>query len=165
MNKFETNEFNPNNVPLPANDFFSFLDGEVYYIGALQDGEYSRYIKTGEEVLTYDAFQKTKFLFRWKESGYVICLAEDPSMVITLRNTNEPGKFFISAERYQNRADQIWDILPHYDENGETDGIAIRTERKYSGNHIYIGWDKYSVVAVLGTDDNTNRHFNTSKSI
>ena len=59
MNKFETNEFNPNNVPLPANDFFSFLDGEVYYIGALQDGEYSRYIKTGEEVLTYDAFQKT----------------------------------------------------------------------------------------------------------
>ncbi|MBP1568497.1 MAG: hypothetical protein J6U36_07650 [Oscillospiraceae bacterium] len=156
MNKFETREFNPNNVPLPANDFFSFLNGEVYYIGALQDGEYSRYIKTGEEVLTYDAFQKTKFLFRWKESGYVICLAEDPSTVITLRNSNEPGKFFISAERYQNRADQIWDILPHFDENGDPDGLAIRSERKYSGSHIYIGWDKYSVIAVRGSDETTS---------
>ncbi|WP_044973699.1 hypothetical protein [Ruminococcus sp. HUN007] len=156
MNKFETPEFNPNNIPLPSNDFFSFLDKEIYYIGALQDGEYNRFIKTGEEVLTYDAFQKTKFLFRWKESGYVICTADDPSMVITLRNSNEPGKFFITLERYQNRADQLWDILPHINENNQTDGICIRSERKYSGNHVYIGWDKYSVIAVKGSDKSTN---------
>lgn len=156
MNKFENTEFNPNRVALPSNDFFSFLEGEVYYIGALQNGEYSRYIKAGEEVLTYDAFQKTKFLFRWNETGYVICNADKPEQVLTLRPMNEPGKYIISTEIFQNRADQLWDILPHYNKEGENDGIAIRSERKFSGSHIYIGWDKYSVTASRVSDETTN---------
>lgn len=147
MNKFETAEFNPHNVPLPASDFFSFLDNEVYYIGVLQDGECSRFMKIGEAVLTYDSFQKTKFLFRWKETGYVICDADNPSAVLTLLFSNENGKFTVSAERYQNRTDQIWEILPHLNKNGDIDGLAIRSASKYAGDNIYISWNKHSVTA------------------
>ena len=33
-------------------------------------------------------------------------------MVLTLKMENEPGKFHIETERYQNRAEPIWEILP-----------------------------------------------------
>ena len=74
MNKFNSEEFNPHGIPLPSNDFFSFLDNEIYYIGILENHECSRFIKVNEEgkSLTFGESDKTKFLFKWKETGYVI---------------------------------------------------------------------------------------------
>lgn len=156
MNKFNSSEFNPHNIPLPSNDFFSFLDNEVYYIGVLENSECSRYIKVNEEgkSLSFGDSEKSKFLFRWKETGYVICYADNPSMVLTIRSSNIPGAFTISPEKYQNRADQIWEILPF--ENEHTSGIAIRSAMKQGGAHLYIGWDNYSVIATRNMQVNTS---------
>lgn len=146
MNRYETPEFNPHKVPLPSSDFFSFLNNEVYYIGAIENGECSRFLRLNEEVITYDSFEKTKFLFRWKETGYVICDADNPSTVLTLTFSNESGEYILSAERYQNRTDQIWEILPHISESGDIDGLCIRSSAKPGGESLCIGWNKHAVT-------------------
>ena len=140
MNKFNSEEFNPHGIPLPSNDFFSFLDNEIYYIGILENHECSRFIKVNEEgkSLTFGESDKTKFLFKWKETGYVICCADNPSLVLTMRPGTIPGSFFISPERYQNRADQIWEILPYKDSNSH--GISIRSAMKQSGGYISVSY-------------------------
>ena len=156
MNKFNSEEFNPHGIPLPSNDFFSFLDNEIYYIGILENHECSRFIKVNEEgkSLTFGESDKTKFLFKWKETGYVICCADNPSLVLTMRPGTIPGSFFISPERYQNRADQIWEILPYKDSNSH--GISIRSAMKQSGGYIYIGWDSYSVSPLRDMQEHTS---------
>lgn len=157
MSRFNTAEFNPHNASIPSSDFFSFLDNEIYYIAALENSECSKFIKLNEEsrIFTYDNFFRTKFLFRWKETGYVICTADNPSMVLTLKMDSEPGKFHITTERYQNRADQIWEILPHLS-GSDPYGLSIRSASRQSGEHIYLGWDRYFLTASRGRKENTS---------
>ncbi len=158
MNKFNSADFNPENVTIPSNDFFSFLDNEVYYIGALEQGECSRFIKANEEgkVLTYDSSSKNPFIFKWKGTGYVICTGNDPSMVLTLKAANEPGRFMVSVEKYQNRSDQIWDVVAYRGDSSGPSGVSIRSAIKQSGGYIYIGWDSYSVTATREMQTNTS---------
>lgn len=155
MNRFNTAEFNPNSVSIPSNDFFSFLDNEIYYIGALEKSDCSKFAKLNEEsrVFTFEETNRTKFIFKWKETGYVICTADNPSMVLTLKMDSEPGRFQVTTERYQNRADQIWEILPF---SNEPYGVSIRSASKQSGEYIYIGWDRYFVTATRGKQNNTS---------
>lgn len=148
-------DFNPHNIPLPATDFFSFFDNEIYYIGALENGECSRFISIKEEVLSYDSVNKTKFLFRWKGTGYVICDADNPSVVLTLKFSNETGNYFISAERYQNRAEQIWEILPHLTPDKKISGLSVRSAVKSAGSAVYIGWTGDEITAFKSTAETT----------
>lgn len=156
MNKFDNTEFNPRKIPLPSNDFFSFLDNEIYYIGALQNSECDRFLKAEAEALTYDPSQKTKFLFRWKGTGYVICCADDPSLVLTLREAETAGSFLVSVESYQNRTEQIWDVLPFINLDNQPSGICIRSAVKHADNYFYIGWENGTVSATAGMYGHTS---------
>lgn len=156
MKNYNTNDFNPHGVPLPSNDFFSFLDSELYYIAVLENMQCTKFIKNNTDtgIMTFDSFSRSGFRFLWTGNGYHICSADNSMKVLTLHFSKETGSYYVSMEKNRNAADQLWDIVP-YDGCRSGYGISIRSAVYYSGTYLYISVNSYRISVTKESANNT----------
>lgn len=156
MKKSNSIEFNPFNKLVPSDDFFSFLDGEVYYIGYVVNGVCEKFIRENKlnHVIAFDGTVKSPFLFEWEGRGYKIRSAENPEFIITLSLSDIGNLGYITLERDENSPNQIWDVLV-YDHGKSGFGISIRSLIPFSSGHIYLGCTDYNVSAEYDIQINT----------
>jgi len=146
MINYNTKDHNPNGVSIPADDFFSFLDKEIYFLGSPESSECRSFLNIDDDnsTVTLDSFRRSKLLFCWRENGYVICNAQKPDHVLTIRYSYETDSYFISCEPDCKTPEQLWDITA-YNEGKSGYGISVRSASKFREGSLYISFDKHGI--------------------
>ena len=157
MKSYNTPEYNPNNAVLPSNDFFSFLDGELYYIALIKDSLYSKYIKINKEnyYLSFEETDISAFRFEWTGNGYHLLSAADPELALTVHLSSIDNSYYVSLEPSANLNNQLWDIVP-YNSGSTTPGISILTAFEYENCFLYLAEKNNKVSVSRNYTENTS---------
>ncbi len=126
----------PINAPEYLDGEYDFLDGDVYYLKAL-DSVSEDYIKCDSISAVMSKFKgddNQKFKFEWCGNGYKIHSFDNDSLILTVTmNTGGTGK--VSPQKNTNSDNQLWEVVPYVNKDRDIFlnecGLVIRSKTLY----------------------------------